>query len=67
MPSRTILNNQDSLVVTEKDLKPTFNRNRACLLIWGEGGAGKTSLACQVGKWVMSDDSEKRPAPILLG
>ena len=66
IPVAATLDNQDSLVVMEKDLKPTFNRNRACLLIYGEGGAGKTSLACQVGRWVMSDDSEKRPAQHLM-
>ncbi|MEM1394698.1 MAG: PBS lyase, partial [Cyanobacteria bacterium P01_H01_bin.150] len=66
IPVAATLNNQNSLVVTGKDLKPTFNRNRACLLIYGEGGAGKTSLACQVGRWVMSDDLSKRPAQHLM-
>ncbi|MEM6404502.1 MAG: sister chromatid cohesion protein PDS5, partial [Cyanobacteria bacterium P01_D01_bin.116] len=66
IPVAATLNNQDSIIVTGKHLKPTFNNNRACLLIWGEGGAGKTSLACQVGRWVMSDDSEKCPSQHLM-
>lgn len=43
-----------------KDLQPTFAQKRGCLLIWEEGGAGKTSLACQIGKWAMSDNPEER-------
>ena len=66
IPVAATLDNQDSSVITAHHLKPTFNRNRACLLISGEGGAGKTSLACQVGRWVMSDDSEKCPAQHLM-
>ncbi|MEM9927147.1 MAG: HEAT repeat domain-containing protein, partial [Cyanobacteria bacterium P01_D01_bin.50] len=66
IPVAATLNNQDSIIVTGKHLKPTFNNNRACLLIWGEGGAGKTSLACQIGRWVMSDDAEKRPSQHLM-
>jgi Caspase domain len=33
------------------------------LLIWGEGGIGKTSLACQIARWAMSDRQGERPAP----
>jgi HEAT repeat protein len=44
-----------------EDLKDTFQRKRACILIWGEGGAGKTSLACEIARWVMSDDDVLRP------
>jgi HEAT repeat protein len=56
------VNLNDKLVqcLTAKDLQPTFERNPARLLIWGEGGAGKTSLACQIGKWAMSEDKAER-------
>ncbi|AFY56538.1 NACHT domain protein [Rivularia sp. PCC 7116] len=47
-------------------LKETFESNRACLLIFGEGGTGKTSLACQVARWVMSGDCEKSPSKHLM-
>jgi hypothetical protein len=52
-------------------LRETFRQNRACLLIWGEGGAGKTSLACQIARWAMSEEKAVRPCahrmlPILI-
>lgn len=43
-----------------EDLKNVFEKNRVCLLIWGEGGAGKTSLACQIARWAMEDDAALR-------
>jgi HEAT repeat protein len=41
-------------------LQSCFESNRNCVLISGEGGSGKTSLACQVCKWAMSDDAGGR-------
>jgi len=55
-----ILNDQGAIVLSGKDLRPTFDQNRACLLIWGEGGSGKTSIACQIGKWSMAEEKEER-------
>lgn len=43
-----------------KDLQPLFKQERVCLLIWGEGGGGKTSLACQIAMWAMSEDTNER-------
>ena len=48
-----------------------FSRQPAALLIWGEGGAGKTSLACYIARWCLSDDIEDWPCrhpmlPVLL-
>lgn len=53
------------------NLKPYFSEQRECLLIWGEGGSGKTSLACQLANWAMSDNPEEylcehQMLPILL-
>ncbi|RAM50021.1 MAG: PBS lyase [Hapalosiphonaceae cyanobacterium JJU2] len=45
---------------TAKNIRSSFEKERACLLIWGEGGAGKTSLACQIAKWAMSDLEAER-------
>jgi len=47
------------------------DRDRLRLLIWGEGGIGKTSLACQLAKRAMAEDPEERPAgysmlPVLI-
>ena len=48
------------------NLKPVFARPPACLLIWGEGGAGKTSLACQIAKWAMSEARSDRISQHLM-
>jgi HEAT repeat protein len=42
------------------NLQSCFEKKRNCVLICGEGGAGKTSLACQICKWAMSDDPSMR-------
>ena len=57
--------------LTGKELRPVFARKRGCLLIWGEGGAGKTSLACQLARWAISDTAATRLAdhvmlPVLI-
>jgi HEAT repeat protein len=54
-----------------RDVQSTFWDGRQCLLIWGEGGIGKTSLACQLAKWAMADDrtqrlSRHRMLPVLI-
>ena len=41
-------------------LQPIFDRKKVMLLIAGEGGAGKTSLACQMAIWAMADEPELR-------
>jgi len=46
--------------ITAADIKSTFTANRSCLLITGEGGAGKTSLACQCARWAMANSKEER-------
>jgi HEAT repeat protein len=47
-------------------LYPAFSRNRIFLLITGEGGSGKTSLACQIARWAMSENKSERLAPHLM-
>jgi hypothetical protein len=41
-------------------LRVTFAQKEARILIRGEGGAGKTSLACQVAKWQLSSRASDR-------
>ncbi|AFY52767.1 HEAT repeat-containing protein [Rivularia sp. PCC 7116] len=53
------------------DLKACFDKKLTNILIHAEGGSGKTSLACQLAKWGMSDDINIRPSkhrmlPILI-
>jgi HEAT repeat protein len=50
------LNRRKIAALSPTELKTTFKRKQSCILIWGEGGAGKTSLACEIGKWAMSED-----------
>ena len=42
------------------DLKAVFFKRNTRLLIVGEGGVGKTSLACQIAKWAMADNKAER-------
>jgi hypothetical protein len=56
---------------TIAELKPqhikAFARKRACVLIVAEGGAGKTSLACQIMHWAMADlRGERLTANLML-
>ncbi|NJP12490.1 MAG: NACHT domain-containing protein [Leptolyngbyaceae cyanobacterium RU_5_1] len=41
-------------------LQSTFAKNQFQLLIAGEGGVGKTSLACQIARWAMAEDETER-------
>ena len=38
-------------------------KKRWCILISGEGGVGKTSLACEMARWAMSDEVNERLCP----
>jgi HEAT repeat protein len=71
IPLPVILNDRTISQLTPGDLRPIFTRHRSQLLISGEGGAGKTSLACVLAEWAMSEASELRIAnhrmlPILI-
>lgn len=53
--------------LTAQHLAPTFQKNQAVLLICGEGGAGKTSLACQIAQWGLSQQLRPhRMIPMLI-
>lgn len=55
-----VLDGQSLRRLTARDVQPLFDRNISHLLISGDGGAGKTSLACKLGKWAMAREREKR-------
>ncbi len=44
-------------------LRPVFSRSFICLQIWGEGGSGKTTIACRLAQWAMSPQKESRLGP----
>jgi HEAT repeat protein len=57
---------KDGRIVSNTDvetLQPVFAAKISRLLIQGEGGAGKTSLACQIAKWAMHVDPDERLCP----
>ncbi len=60
IPMPVELNGKVLQTLTVKDLQETFAREEIRLLICGEGGAGKTSLACQVAQWAMAEKEEDR-------
>ena len=60
IPIPVICNGKTDAELTGKDLHLTFNKHQACLLIQGEGGVGKTSLACEISRWAMSDNQAER-------
>lgn len=45
------LNRSSEMEFGAATLRPCFQQSRLCILISGEGGAGKTSLACQIARW----------------
>jgi HEAT repeat protein len=55
-----VLGGQSLHRLTARDVQPLFDRSISHLLISGDGGAGKTSLACRLGKWAMAQEREKR-------
>ena len=60
VPLPAILNRIRLSTLTPADLHETTARDRWCIFIKGEGGLGKTTLACQLGLWAMADQPEKR-------
>jgi len=74
IPIPVVLNGQDVAYLTSEDLRRELTNHAQKLvriLIWGEGGSGKTSLACELARWAMSDNPQQwlcqhRMLPILL-
>ncbi|MFN9621278.1 MAG: HEAT repeat domain-containing protein [Cyanobacteriota bacterium] len=57
IPSPVTLDGRTISAVTSQALDGLFARP---ILIWGEGGVGKTSLACQVAEWAMAEKQSER-------
>lgn len=60
IPVPVIIDGKNSAQLTSQNLQPIFAKEKIRLLIWGEGGAGKTSLACQIAKFAMAEDKSTR-------
>ncbi|MGD1910030.1 MAG: sister chromatid cohesion protein PDS5 [Rivularia sp. (in: cyanobacteria)] len=71
IPIPVILDGKTVTNFSAEDLQASFDKKLTNILIWAEGGAGKTSLACQIAQMGMSDDRKQRPCkhrmlPILI-
>jgi hypothetical protein len=63
VPIGLFLDNRLLSEFSARDLQGTFTRRQSRLVISGVGGAGKTSLACQVANWAMREGSDQRLCP----
>ncbi|MGB3510284.1 MAG: sister chromatid cohesion protein PDS5 [Microcoleaceae cyanobacterium] len=66
IPVPVILDGQNIANISSQNLQSLFAKERACLLIYGEGGAGKTSLACQIAQWAINTDKNQRLSQHLM-
>ncbi|HEX5732656.1 MAG TPA: HEAT repeat domain-containing protein [Blastocatellia bacterium] len=46
--------------VSATSFQPISNKSKLTILVAGEGGAGKTSLACRMALWAMKDEPHER-------
>jgi HEAT repeat protein len=60
IPIPVVLDGNTLAQLEPENLRPTFTKQRSCLVICGEGGIGKTSLACQVANWAIDEQQDKR-------
>ncbi|MGA7935238.1 MAG: HEAT repeat domain-containing protein, partial [Kovacikia sp.] len=58
IPIQIKLGSQVIDALAAPDLQPIFKQPSVCLMIVGEGGVGKTSLACQIARWGMGLDED---------
>ncbi|MFM6131767.1 MAG: SUMF1/EgtB/PvdO family nonheme iron enzyme, partial [Sphaerospermopsis kisseleviana] len=65
IPILVKLNDKDISCLQPKDLSLVFSKSPAWLVIVGEGGVGKTSLAYQIARWglgiIKEEDPENKP------
>jgi HEAT repeat protein len=60
IPVPVVLNKKTFASLSPADLSPAFDENITCFVIHGEGGSGKTSLACCLAKWGMARNVGER-------
>jgi HEAT repeat protein len=60
IPVPVVLNKKSVPSLSAAELRPAFSENICYFLIFGEGGSGKTSLACRLAKWAMSSRADER-------
>ena len=55
-----LLNRKPTSCLTPADLQHTTARDRWCLLLKGEGGLGKTTIALRLALWAVAEEPAKR-------
>jgi HEAT repeat protein len=71
-PLPLIWNNETISQLTPEHLRQTCQGKRWCLRVVGEGGSGKTSLACQIALWAVEAEpanrlcAHRRMIPVIL-
>jgi HEAT repeats len=60
LPIPVIVNGDTQPQLTPASLRSNFGKKCSRLLICGEGGVGKTSLACQIARWGMAEIATER-------
>lgn len=63
VPVPSVLDKQSVASLVPANLQPLFSKNAARLLIRGEGGSGKTSLACLLARWALEERAADRLCP----
>jgi HEAT repeats len=71
LPIPVVIDGDTQAQLAPDNLRSNFSKQRNRLVISGEGGVGKTSLACQIARWGMSETESDRLCehlmlPILL-
>ncbi len=66
IPIPVVLEGNTIPELSAENLRKSFHKQRTCLLINGEGGIGKTSLACKIASWAMAEDKEDRLSEHLM-
>ncbi|AFZ22543.1 PBS lyase HEAT-like repeat protein,HEAT repeat protein [Cylindrospermum stagnale PCC 7417] len=60
IPIPVVLDGTTVPQLSPDNLRSTFEKQRSCLVICGEGGIGKTSLACQMAGWAVAEAEDNR-------
>ncbi|MEH1904101.1 MAG: HEAT repeat domain-containing protein [Nostoc sp.] len=60
IPIPVVLDGTTVPQLMNENLRSTFEKQRSCLVIGGEGGVGKTSLACRIAGWAMAETEDQR-------
>lgn len=68
IPVDAKLKDKSMVNIKGKNLRLDFGKNPGCTIIWNEEGAGKTSLAYQIGEWAIEGSlCLHKMMPVVIG